>query len=339
MRTERERAIPEPLRDWLAEVEQAKARAREHGYRRTVTNTREAWDTLTRRFVTEVPAIEWVRDDHIPGPDYRVPVRVYHPVPDRALPVALFVHGGGHVAGGVSIYDPIARKLALASRHVLVSIEYRLAPECPYPAALKDTLACAKRVFRLLEDLAMRFEPRLALVGDSGGGSLCATVSHLAQFEAGMSIERQVLVYPSLDYTLSQPSVTQNGEGYLLERERILWMFDAYLQNAENRRSISPLFMDLTRDYPVSLIVTAEFDPLRDDGLAYAARLKAAGIGCSHLNLAGMIHGFLNLEGLVPEPCRQTYAEVGAFLQGRDPCGGAPEPARPDPTSAGDPDG
>jgi acetyl esterase/lipase len=311
----RDDRVPQPLRDWLLTVREAKEKAREHGYRRTATNTREAWDTLTRRFAGDPPEIAWVRDELIPGPDYRVPVRVYHPSPERPLPVALFVHGGGHIAGGVSTYDPIARRLALAADRVVVSIEYRLAPECPYPAALKDAMACAKRVFRLLENLAMPFEPRLALMGDSGGGALCATVSHRAQYEAGLCIERQVLIYPSLDYTLSQPSVTENGEGYLLERERILWMFDAYLQNAEDRRALSPLFMDLTPDYPATLVITGEFDPLRDEGVAYAERLRSHGIDADHRVLSGMVHGFLNLESMVPDACGEVYAAIGDFLK------------------------
>ncbi|MFE8033607.1 alpha/beta hydrolase [Thiohalocapsa marina] len=307
-------SMSEPLRDWLRVLRSAKQKARVHGYRRTVTNARESWELATRRFLTEVPELPQVRDEIIPGPDYRVPVRVYHPQPDEALPVLLFVHGGGHVAGGVSLYDPIARKLALAARRIVVAIDYRLAPECPYPAQLKDTLASAKRVFPLLQRLGLVYQPRLALVGDSAGGALCATVSHLAQFEPGMHIERQILIYPSLDYTLSQPSVMEHAEGYLLERERILWMFDAYLQNAENRRAISPLFMELTPDYPPTLVLTCELCPLRDEGSVYVQRLREVGIEAEHHCLSGMIHGFLNLEGLAPLACRQTYAAVGAFL-------------------------
>lgn len=314
MTNERDVSIPQPLRDWLADSREAARQAHEQGFRLTVTNIREALDGLTRHFVRPGPEIARVHDDHIAGPDYRVPVRIYHPRPERRLPVALFVHGGGHVAGGVSLYDPIARKLALAAQRVVVSIEYRLAPECPYPAGLKDTLACSKQVFRLLESLAMTHEPRLALVGDSGGGALCATVSHLGQFEAGLAIERQVLIYPSLDYTLSEASVNELGEGYLLERDRILWMCDAYLQHAENRRSISPLFMELTADYPPTLVITAEFDPLRDEGMAYAARLQQSGSRSAHLHLPGMVHAFLNLEELVPEPCQEAYAAIGTFL-------------------------
>jgi acetyl esterase len=319
--SDRDAALPAALRDWLALLARAKQKAAACGHRPTVTNAREALDGMTHHFVTRAPELGLVRDDVVGGSDYPVPVRIYHPRPEQALPVAIFVHGGGHVAGGVSVYDPIVRKLAVASRHVVVSVEYRLAPECPYPAGLKDILACAKRVFRVLNDLNIPHRPRLALIGDSGGGALCATVSHLAQWEPGFAIERQVLLYPSVDYTLSHASVIENGVGYLLERERILWMFDAYLQNAENRRAVSPLFMDLTGRYPQTLLVTAGFDPLRDEGIAYAERLQGFGIPCEHLHLPAMVHAFLCLEDLVPEQCRQTYAAIGAFLGDRTPGG------------------
>lgn len=315
MPTDRDAALPAPLRNWLIDLRAAQHKARAHGYRLTATSAREVLDAITHRFVTAVPEVALVRDELIPGPDYRVPVRVYHPQPAQALPVALFIHGGGHVSGSVSLYDPICRKLALASGRIVVSIEYRLAPECPYPAGLKDAMASVKRVFPLLERLALQFTPRVALIGDSGGGALCATVAHLSQHDAGVEIDRQVLIYPSLDYTLSHPSVTENGQGYLLERERILWLFDAYLQNAENRRAVSPLFMEIGPRYPPTLIIAAEFDPLRDEAIAYAERLQQQGIAPTQLlRMPGLIHAFLNLEDLVPDACRQAYAAIGDFL-------------------------
>lgn len=309
--------IPEPLREWLETARAAKEAAHADGRRLTVIYAREAFEALTRTFVTDRPDIERVCDDVIPGPDYPVPVRVYHPAPDEARPVALFLHGGGHVAGGVAMYDAIARKFALATGRVVVAVEYRLAPECPYPAGLKDSMACAKRVFRCLERQGLAYVPRLALIGDSGGATLCATIAHLAQFEPGLEVEAQVLIYPSLDYSLSMPSVSENGEGYGLERERILWMFDSYLQGQENRRAVSPLFMDVTEQLPRTLVVTAEFDPLRDEGIAYVERLQASGIPAECKPMAGMVHAYLNLEDLVPDVCAETYSAVGSFLAER----------------------
>lgn len=314
MAIDRDASIPKPLRDWLAELRETKRAAVAQGFRLTVTNARESLDNITRRFVTECPEVPLIRDDVIPGPTYPVPVRIYHPDPARPLPVALFVHGGGHVAGSVSLYDPIARKLALSTQRVLVSVEYRLAPECPYPAGLQDAMACAKRVIRCLDALQIAHSPRLALVGDSGGGALCATISHLAQHEAGLEIERQVLLYPSVDYTLSQPSVEENAEGYLLERDRLIWMFDAYLQHAEDRKRVSPLHMDITGPYPPTLVITADFDPLRDEGRLYHTRLHNAGIPTEHIHLSGMLHAFLNLEDLTADACRTTYTNIKDFL-------------------------
>jgi acetyl esterase len=317
MQRDRDAAIPQPLRDWLQTVRAAKAAALAGGYRITIVNTRETFEGITRGLVTERPEVALVRDDVIAAPGYPVPVRIYHPAPDEPRPVALFLHGGGHVSGGVAMYDPLVRKLALATGRIIVSVEYRLAPECPYPAGLMDCMAAAKRVHRCLDGLDLPHAPNLALIGDSGGGALAASIAHLAQFEPGLAIEALVLLYPSLDYTLSQPSVMENGEGYVLERERMLWMFDSYLLGQQNRRDISPLFMDITPAFPRTLVVTAEFDPLRDEGAAYVQRLQEHGIAAERLHMPGLLHAYLNLEDLVPEQCRETYAALGAFLARR----------------------
>jgi acetyl esterase/lipase len=307
--------MPEPLRDWLAGLNETRKALSARGFRHTATNAREALHPITRRFVTQVPEIPWIRDDLIPGPDYLVPLRIYHPEPAGTLPVAVFLHGGGHVSGSVSLYDPIARKIALATGRIVASVEYRLAPECPYPAAVKDALAAVKGVYRLLDAMGIRYQPRLALIGDSGGGALCATLAHRCQFEPDVAIERQALIYPSLDYSLSFPSVTANGTGYLLERDRILWLFDCYLQNAEDRRAVSPLYMPITPDYPETLIVTAEYCPLRDEGIAYARRLSSEGVACEHQDFAGVTHAFLNLEDLVPGHCGELYRGLEQFFR------------------------
>ena len=312
--SDRHTPLPAALRDWLAGINETRRALVARGFTYTATNVREALEATTRRFVTRAPEIAYVRDELVPGPDYRVPVRVYHPRPQGGLPVALFAHGGGHVAGSTSVYDPIARKLASSTGQVIISVDYRLAPECPYPAALKDLMSAAKGAFALLDALGLPYRPSLRLIGASGGGALSATLAHRAQFEPGVTIERQVLLYPSLDYTLASPSTVENGTGYLLERERILWLFDCYLQNAEDRSAVSPLFMPITKSYPRTLIVTAEYDPLRDEGIAYAERLVEAGVACEHQAVDGMIHAFLNLEDLVPEQCGSLYRRLERFF-------------------------
>ena len=313
---DREAVIPEPLMDWLIKVRKRQSELEAKGYQINVPSVREALEVMTRMYVTGIPVIDKLQDAHIPGPDGLVPVRIYHPEPARPLPVALFFHGGGHMGGSVGVYDAISRKLALAARRIIVSVEYRLSPEHPYPAGLQDALACTRQVLETLRDLSITHEPKLALIGDSAGAAMSATISHLLQAEPEVILERQVLIYPSLDYTMSRPSMEENGRGYFLELSRIQWMLDAYLKNYKgDRRLMSPLFMEPAARYPQSLVITCGFDPLRDEGFEYVDKLRASGIPTTHLHMSGMIHAYLNLEDLVPAACQRTYAAIGDFLK------------------------
>ena len=305
--------MPPAMRRWLDAANELARAMREAGETRTPAVARESLDRLTRMFVTRPEEVAWVFDDRVKGNDGDVPVRIYHPQPDVALPAMVFVHGGGHVAGSVDTYDPIARRLANASGHVVVSVDYRRAPESPFPAGLDDVLAVVRGVEDLLTARNCLHTARIALVGDSGGGALCATVAHRLQSDTAITIDSQVLIYPSLDYTLSMPSIQRLGSGFLLERERIAWYFDQYFQSGEERRAHSPLFMPVER-MPRTLVLTAEYCPLRDEGEAYVQRLRAAGVDAHLVDCAGMIHAFINLEDLVPEHCARVYAEIGRFL-------------------------
>lgn len=306
--------IPLPLQNWLEAFNALKQQLLESGFKITPSNAREALETLTRRYVTSAPEIPLIKDDLVPGSHFQVPVRIYHPQPDAALPVLVFAHGGGHMAGSLSLYDPIARRLARAASHLLVSVDYRLAPECPYPQGVTDLGSVIKGIQPVLKNLGLRFEDHISLAGDSAGGALCATSSHRLQFDPGVTIQRQVLIYPSLDYTLSQPSAHEFAKGYLLDRDRILWYFDNYFQGIENRKDASPLFMPCSKRLPETLVITAEYCPLRDEGKAYADRLRDAGIRAEYLQFDGMIHAFLNLEELVKEQCAEAYLKIGQFL-------------------------
>lgn len=303
---------------FLGQVNAANASRRARGYIHTPTNVRESLDFMTRRFVTRAPDIALIRDSYVePGKDggYRVPVRIYHPKPEEALPVAVFAHGGGHMAGSVSLYERIARKLALAANRVLVSVEYRLAPECPYPAGLTDLETVWRGVFRELDRLGLRHGDGLTVMGDSGGAAITAGAVH--RLGDVPEIDHQVLIYPSLDYTMNQRSYEEVGEGYLLETDRVGWYFDQYFQHGEDRRAVSPLYMPLPRRVPRTLVVTAQYDPLRDEGRAYVDRLRASGFHAVHMHLEDMPHAFLNLEDLVPDACSRTYSGITEFLSGQ----------------------
>jgi acetyl esterase/lipase len=174
----------------------------------------------------------------------------------------------------------------------------------------------ARHLWPVLDAQGRRYQRRLALAGDSGGGTFAATLSALAQNDQRLPVEKQVLIYPSLDYTLNHPSVTENGQGYLLEAERIAWYFEHYFQHGEDRRGASPLFMPVSNRLPETLVISAEYCPLRDEALAYVQRLNDTGVPCRHCHFDDMIHAYLNLESLAPDACAATYREIAAFLNG-----------------------
>lgn len=303
------------LKKWLADVNTSLAEAAEKGFKPTPVNAREGLDNLTRGLTHSRIPLGWVQDDIITSPDaYPTPVRIYHPDEQQALPVLIYYHGGGHMAGSVALYDPICRKLAVNTQHIVVSVEYRLAPECPYPAGVTDAYHAAQFVWQVLDQRQLKYQRLLRIGGDSAGGALSATVAHRAQYDKSVNIDAQLLIYPSLDYTMSQPSVAENAEGFLLSAEKMNWYFEHYFQQAEERKQVSPLFMEITLQYPRTLVVTAEFDPLRDEGQLYVRQLQQAGIKAELLHFDDLIHAFMNMEKLLPEATTRVYREAGRFL-------------------------
>lgn len=308
------RNVSPKLEPWLEDFNKLLERLLADGFKATPTNAREGLANLTKGLTTNIPDIACVRDDLINSATYKVPVRIYHPAPETYLPVLVYFHGGGHMAGSVTVYDPICRKLALATNHIVMVPEYRLAPECPYPAAVHDAYNTVKGVWEVLDGRGLKYAPQLSIAGDSGGGALCATVAHIAQHDAGLKIRSQAMIYPSLDYTMGGASIDENAIGFLLHKEKILWYFDNYFQSGENRKAASPLYMEFTDKLPETLVITAEFCPLRDEGIAYTNKVKAAGVAAEHLNFDDMIHTFVNMENLVPEECASVYKKTGEFL-------------------------
>ena len=302
------------LSDWLNNYNKGLNLLMKSGFKFTPTNAREGLARLTHLMVLESPDIPWIQDDLVNAPVYAVPVRIYHPEPHTSLPVLIYFHGGGHVAGSVSIYDPICKQIASATRHIVVSVDYRLAPECPYPAGVQDALWTAKNIWPSLDAWNLNCQRRLSIAGDSSGGALCATVSHLSQFDPGLKLSCQILVYPSLDYTLSTASVDENGFGFFLQRDKIEWFFDNYFLHGENRKNASPLFMEFSSKLPDTLMITTDLCPLRDEGAAYMEKVKKTGVRWERLHFSDMLHAFLNMENLVAQECELVYHTMDAFL-------------------------
>jgi acetyl esterase len=242
-----------------------------------------------------------VADGTLAGPAGPIPVRIYRPAAAPAAGAACLVwyHGGGWVIGDLESADPTARKLANRSGAVVVSVDYRLAPEHPYPAAVDDCVAALDAVRR--EAAGLGVDPaRLAVGGDSAGGNLAAVVAIDAR-DRGVALRHQLLVYPVCDATLSQPSVEENGEGYLLTKGAMAWFVGHYLGAGDPTDwRVSPLFAADVAGVAPATVITAEYDPLRDEGRAYAERLAAAGVEVAHRCFAGQIHGFFGLGAVTP---------------------------------------
>ncbi|AQQ69026.1 carboxylesterase [Microbulbifer agarilyticus] len=308
------RQLNPKLAEWLVAVNAQVAQVKAAGFEPTPVNARESLANLTAGFVTAGPDMK-VSDTVVTGGEYAVPVRIYQPEGAIDGAAVIYCHGGGHMAGSVTVYDPICRRIADTSKRTVISLEYRLAPENPYPAALNDLISVVRHLGTALDRKGVVHNGRWILMGDSGGGALCASASRLLQHQPN-TIDAQVLIYPSLDYTMQTPSIEENGRGYLLEKEKILWYFNNYLQGAENPHSVSPLHGEFTKNMPATLVVTAEFCALRDEGVEYVNKVRAGGANAELLHFDDMIHAFLNVESLVPEACERVYRHVAEYLQG-----------------------
>jgi acetyl esterase len=237
-----------------------------------------------------VIAVESVEDITVPGADGDLPARVYRPDETGPLPTVLLFHGGGWVIGDLETHDNSARAIARHSRAVVVSVAYRLAPEAPYPAAVEDALAATRWATEHLDELGG--SEALAVAGDSAGGNLAAVVAQ----EMRTEVSAQLLVYPATDILGEHPSRTENGRGYFLETETMEWFFTHYAGHVTDVDArLSPLMTADLDGVPPAVVVTAEFDPLRDEGEAYARALTAAGVRVESRRFDGMIHGFFDM--------------------------------------------
>ncbi|MDQ7992642.1 MAG: alpha/beta hydrolase [Propionicimonas sp.] len=250
-----------------------------------------------------------------------VPVRVYVPRPGTASDTILFVHGGGHMAGDLDVYDFSARRTAAATGMVVVSVDYRRSPEAPYPAGLTDVYAVLGQLGDATEGIAVT--GGVHAVADSGGGAKVASIAkRVAAGEWTSAIERQVLLYPSLDYTMSGASLREFATGYFLSAERVGWYFDNYFPEGTDRAGASPLLGPYSPDMPHTLVIAAEYDPLVSEAREYVARMRAAGAGAELLVAPGLIHAFAFFESEIPEEIARLYDVIAGFLQtGRVPAG------------------
>ncbi|MEI7591857.1 MAG: alpha/beta hydrolase [Actinomycetes bacterium] len=246
--------------------------------------------------------VDSVEDRTIPGPAGEIPIRVYHPDARGSRPgILLWFHGGGWCLGNLQSGDGPARQLASSSGAVVVSVEYRLAPEHPFPAGPEDCWAALNWVANHGSELGG--DPaRIAVGGDSAGGNLAAVVAIKARDAGAPFICHQLLVYPGTDLTMSHPSIEENAEGFLLTKRSMIWFADLYLGPDGDPRDpeASPIFADDLSGVAPATVITAMFDPLRDEGEAYAEALRQAGVEARTERYDTMIHGFFSMGSISP---------------------------------------
>jgi len=254
-----------------------------------------------------------VIDRTVPGPAGEIPVRIYRPAAP-ALATIVFFHGGGFVLCDLDSHDGICRALCNATPAVVIAVHYRRAPESRYPAAAEDCYAVARWAEQSRADLAL--PAKLAVVGDSAGGNLAASVALMARDRGAPALSAQVLVYPMLDSRGDTPSHRETGDAYYLRHEEVMYYWGQYLADPSQAVEpyASPSFAADLAGLAPALVATAEFDPLRDEGEAYADRLAAAGVVTRKHRYDGMFHSFFTFLGVLPA-ATELRDEIAAFLR------------------------
>jgi acetyl esterase len=273
----------------------------------TLTPQQARYFYLVRRAVTQPapPDVAAVRELKAKGPAGDIPLRLYRPAgsnPTDTLPVLVYYHGGGWVIGDLDTHDTLCRELCNDSGCAVVAVHYRLAPEHRFPAAFDDSLAATRWVYANAAELHLDPD-RLAVGGDSAGGNLAAVVALAARDEGGLPIKFQLLIYPATDSRRGHASHTTNGQGFLLTRDTVSYFHDHYIPDAKHDDDwrASPLLHKDLGKLPPAFVLTAGYDPLRDEGLEYAQRLTEAGVTTTLVNFERQIHGFITMGKVIDE--------------------------------------
>lgn len=263
------------------------------------------------------PVIAKAIDRTIDGAGGPLSIRIYRPddEQDNKLPVLVFFHGGGWSIGGLESHDHICRWLTAKSGCLLISVDYRLGPEHKFPAAVEDALTATQWTIQHATEIGAD-AGRLGLGGDSAGANLAAVVSIMMRDMGSSSIKTQLLIYPATDMTMSHPSHTAYGEGYRLTRPMMVWSVANYLREGRDMFDFraSPLLAKDHSNLPSALIMTASFDPLRDEGEAYAEKLRSSDVAVDYICYEGMIHGFIGMPGVV-DAAKTALSYAAAYLK------------------------
>ncbi len=260
-------------------------------------------------------ALPKVEDLTIEGRNGAIPIRLYVPENSQNAPVITYYHGGGFVIGNLKSHDKVCRRLCKMNQAFVVAVDYRLAPEHKFPAAVEDSYDATKWVSENISKYGGDPD-KLVVMGDSAGGNLAAVVAIQARDLGTPKIAAQVLIYPMTNAKMEHPSITTNGEGYILTKDLMTWFTNHYMREEKDKSNplMSPLFTKDLTNLPPALVQTAGFDPLRDEGIDYKEKLEAAGNQVKHTNYEGLIHTYITMPDF-SKKCMATHIEIADFLK------------------------
>jgi acetyl esterase/lipase len=289
------------------------------GYYPPLPELRQQLRTMVTLMDEPAPPLARIEDLAIPGPAGAIGARLYSSAAKGgpARPVLAYFHGGGWVQGDLETHHGLCARLAERSGAIVVAIDYRLAPEHKFPAAVDDCLAAYRWLRAHAAELGGDGR-RVGVAGDSAGGNLSAVVCQLAAAAGENVPDCQVLIYPGLDFALDTPSHRELEEGHVIPRERILWYMAQYLRSDADRLDsrASPIRAKSLAGQPPAMVITAGFDPLRDEGHVYADRLRAVGVDVVYREYPGQIHAFVSLTKAIPQGLQCTL-EIGDYVRSR----------------------
>ena len=259
-------------------------------------------------------ALPKVEDLKIKGRNGDIPVRIYTPENSNNAPVIVFYHGGGFVIGNLKSHDKACRRLCKMNQSFVVAVDYRLAPEHKFPAAVEDCYDATKWVSEHIAAYGGNPD-KLIVMGDSAGGNLAAVTAIQARDLGVPKVAAQVLIYPMTEARMLHPSITSNGKGYILTKDLMTWFTNNYANNEADKLNplMSPLLTEDLSNLPPALVQTAGFDPLRDEGIEYQEKLKAAGNKVQHTNYEGLVHTYFTMPEF-SKKCMSTHLEIAGFL-------------------------
>lgn len=281
----------------------------------TPKQARAGFRTLFENFGGTPPPVAKSEDRAIPGRAGDIGLRIYTPEGKGPFPALMFFHGGGWVVGDLDTHDPLCRALTNDARFITVAVDYRLAPEHKFPAALEDCYDASQWVAHNGAAIGAD-SARIAVSGDSAGGNLAAAISLMARDRGDLKVGYQLLMYPALEASLQTKSMSDCAEGYLLTRTDMVWFWGHYLRGDADRSNpyACPPAAKEPGGLPPAMVITAEFDPLRDEGEAYAKRMAEAGVRTLCKRYEGMTHGFMSMTRFVDQ-ARQAIEEAAAHLR------------------------